>query len=65
MIDRNDSKISYSLVQKHLFDGDFSQGEAQNVTNTNTDSMDGPTIVWVNLFVRSFEKIDDVRMQFR
>ena len=25
---------------------------------------DGPSLVWVNLFVRSFEKIDDVRMQF-
>ena len=28
------------------------------------DQSDGPTLVWVNLFVRSFEKIDDVRMQF-
>ena len=26
--------------------------------------IDGPSLVWVNLFVRSFEKIDDVRMQF-
>ena len=40
------------------------QGEAQNVTSSDRDNLDGPTIVWVNLFVRSFEKIDDVRMQF-
>ena len=45
------------------------QGEAVNVTRGQArpgeDSSDGPTLVWVNLFVRSFEKIDDVRMQFR
>lgn len=40
------------------------QGEAQNITSSDRDNLDGPTIVWVNLFVRSFEKIDDVRMQF-
>ena len=44
------------------------QGEAVNVTRGQArpgeDSSDGPTLVWVNLFVRSFEKIDDVRMQF-
>ena len=28
------------------------------------NSTDGPTIVRVNLYVRSFEKIDDVKMEF-
>ena len=35
------------------------KGVSANVTET-----DGPTKVTVNLFVRSFEKIDDVKMEF-
>ena len=31
---------------------------------TNVTEMDGPTKVMVNLYVRSFEKIDDVKMEF-
>ena len=30
----------------------------------NLTEPDGPTTVLVNLFVRSFEKIDDVKMEF-
>ena len=30
----------------------------------NSTEPDGPTTVLVNLFVRSFEKIDDVKMEF-
>ena len=31
---------------------------------TNVSETDGPTKVMVNLYVRSFEKIDDVKMEF-
>ena len=64
---------AFSVIVKT--DGSFAalmlillRGEAVNVTRGQArpgeDSSDGPTLVWVNLFVRSFEKIDDVRMQF-
>ena len=33
--------------------------------NSSEIDLDGPTNVLVNLFVRSFEKIDDVKMEFR
>ena len=36
----------------------------QGAGNTTEWSQDGPTRVMVNLYVRSFEKIDDVKMEF-
>ena len=64
MIDGNYSKICYSIGEPFILYLSVCQGETQNLTTSDPDSLDGPTIVWVNLFVRSFEKIDDVRMQF-
>merc|ERR1719336_3845065 len=66
--------VNYRMVEKKILDRILSpsiydsqirpKGETQNLTTSDPDNLDGPTIVWVNLFVRSFEKIDDVRMQF-
>ena len=34
------------------------------LNGSSSEGSDGPTTVFVNLFVRSFEKIDDVKMEF-
>ena len=38
------------------------KGYDSRMRPSSFNSSDGPSIVFVNLFVRSFEKIDDVKM---
>ena len=62
---------NYRKVEKKILDQLFSpavydnhirpKGFSENSTNGDDD---GPTQVLVNLYVRSFEKIDDVKMEF-
>ena len=60
---------NYRKVEKKILDQLFSPAvydsaiRPKGSSENNTDD-DGPTKVLVNLFVRSFEKIDDVKMEF-
>jgi anionic glutamate receptor len=61
--------MNYRQLEKRILDRILmpaiydSQIRPKGVT-TNVTETDGPTKVTVNLFVRSFEKIDDVKMEF-
>ena len=55
-----EKRILDRILQPAIYDSQIRpKGVSTNVTDT-----DGPTKVTVNLFVRSFEKIDDVKMEF-
>ena len=62
---------NYRKVEKKILDQLFAPAvydshirpKGFSVNSTNEDD-DGPTQVLVNLYVRSFEKIDDVKMEF-
>jgi len=58
-------QVNYRQEEKRILDRIL----AQEVYDTRMrplgiNSTDGPTIVRVNLYVRSFEKIDDVKMEY-
>ena len=55
-----EKRILDRILMPNIYDSQIRpKGVSTNVTET-----DGPTKVTVNLFVRSFEKIDDVKMEF-
>ena len=55
-----EKRILDRILHPDIYDSQIRpKGVSTNVTET-----DGPTRVTVNLFVRSFEKIDDVKMEF-
>ena len=60
---------NFRKVEKKILDQLFSPTvydsaiRPKGFSVNNTDD-DGPSIVLVNVFVRSFEKIDDVKMEF-
>ena len=55
-----EKRILDRILMPNVYDSQIRpKGVSGNVT-----VMDGPTRVTVNLFVRSFEKIDDVKMEF-
>jgi len=63
--------VNYRQVEKKILDRILSpniydsQIRPKGTSNSmNQSDSDGPTKVLVNLFVRSFEKIDDVKMEF-
>ena len=60
---------NFRKVEKKILDKLFSPDVYDSAirpkgVSKNTTEDDGPTIVLVNVFVRSFEKIDDVKMEF-
>jgi len=62
--------LNYRQLEKRILDRILSpriydsQIRPKGAGNTTEWSQDGPTRVMVNLYVRSFEKIDDVKMEF-
>ena len=58
---KEEKKILDKLFSPAVYDSAIRpKGVSENIT----DDDDGPTKVLVNVFVRSFEKIDDVKMEF-
>ena len=58
---KEEKKILDKLFSPAVYDSAISpKGFSENTTADD----DGPTMVLVNVFVRSFEKIDDVKMEF-
>ena len=60
---------NFRKVEKKILDQLFLPSVYDNAIrpkgySVNTSDDDGPTKVLVNVFVRSFEKIDDVKMEF-
>jgi hypothetical protein len=51
---QEEKKILDQILDKEVYDA--------RMRPSGFNSTDGPTVVYVNLFVRSFEKIDDVKM---
>ena len=64
------SPTNFRKVEKKILDKLFSPSvydsaiRPKGVSGNSSDGDDGPTKVLVNVFVRSFEKIDDVKMEF-
>ena len=52
------------VTQQIIVKSNFRPKGISSLNGSSSETSDGPTTVFVNLFVRSFEKIDDVKMEF-
>ena len=52
------------VTQQIIVKSNFRPKGVSMLNGSSSETSDGPTTVFVNLFVRSFEKIDDVKMEF-
>ncbi|KAL3289516.1 hypothetical protein HHI36_022933 [Cryptolaemus montrouzieri] len=56
-------KINFREKEKELLDQILGPGRYDaRIRPSGVNGTDGPAIVWVNIFVRSISKIDDVTM---
>jgi len=64
-LEKADSKTNYRQKEKQILDRILDQEVYDSrMRPTGINSTDGATTVNVNLYVRSFEKIDDVKMEY-
>jgi len=59
-----EKKILDQILSPAIYDAHIRPKGTGGGTNVTKGADDGATLVWVNLYVRSFEKIDDVKMEY-